>query len=583
MSSPSSQFQRRLSLSVAGAFAGLGFWLLSVGLVQGLVSGRLAFGLAAFLLWFFTAFLGLTGPLGPGRAARLALVPAGVFAGLLSWAGWRFDTPEALFSAPAPAFAAFVLITLPLPFVIAAARGNWRDYPTLFTEAWGLVLRFAAAWLFTGVVWLVAALSAQLLSLVGIGQLRDVLAEPAVIWLLSGAILGLGLAVVDELGDIISPWLLLRLLRLLVPVVLLVTLVFLLALPFQGTGRLLGSFSAAGMMLILVALGATLVTSAVERHEDGASDAPLIAGAARVMALVLVLPALIAGYAIWLRVAQFGWTPNRIFAACLVAVGVGYGLLYLVAALGRQWRAGVRNANIIVALALIAVSVLLLTPLLNPEALAARDQVRRAMAGQGKSEDLLQLNAWGRAGAEALAGLRDHATRTGQEPLLRALDEAARNAEIPQEAGALRAELARVMPLSPAGAGAARDALLATRFRYEMEQWLSACRRAMTSGRPACVMVFADLWPDHPGDEALVLTLAADGQLQGQGFLSPQAAQAGMGAGTEERPVTPLSGAWPRGAAAEALLTQLQQAGPDLVALPGQAISVPGGLLLFQY
>ena len=38
-------------------------------------------------------------------------------------------------------------------------------------------------------------------------------------------------------------------------------------------------------------------------------------------------------YAIWLRVADHGWTPGRLFILLVAVVGLAYGLIYAVAVL----------------------------------------------------------------------------------------------------------------------------------------------------------------------------------------------------------------------------------------------------------
>ena len=79
-------------------------------------------------------------------------------------------------------------------------------------------------------------------------------ARQRLVWLV------LALAVVTELSDYVSPFLILRLLRLMLPPVLLVLAVFLLALPLRGLSGLFGGLSAAATLLAMVAAGATATT-----------------------------------------------------------------------------------------------------------------------------------------------------------------------------------------------------------------------------------------------------------------------------------------------------------------------------------
>ncbi|MCE8421832.1 DUF4153 domain-containing protein, partial [Rhodovulum sulfidophilum] len=135
-------------------------------------------------------------------------------------ASLRFDGIESMFSVAGSVLPVLILALVPLPFLVAADQGNWRDYPALFTAAWTLTVRMAAAWLFTALVWGLLLLSNALLELVGvdvIGRITDTDMGP---WLVTGLALGLALAVVMEYSDLISPALVLKLLRILLPLVL---------------------------------------------------------------------------------------------------------------------------------------------------------------------------------------------------------------------------------------------------------------------------------------------------------------------------------------------------------------------------
>lgn len=67
------------------------------------------------------------------------------------------------------------------------------------------------------------------------------------------------------------------------------------------------------------------------------------------MAGVTIFPAWLGVWAVWLRVAQYGWTPERLLALCGAILCLGYGALYLLAAFRRTgWQDRVRQANLII-------------------------------------------------------------------------------------------------------------------------------------------------------------------------------------------------------------------------------------------
>lgn len=542
-------------MALTGAFAGLSFHVLHLVLEREWLAERPAMALAAFAVVFFTALLGMAGPLPLRRAALSAAGLALVVSGLLALASLRFHTAGAVFGSAIPVLAMLVLGFVPLPFLVAAQQSHWRDYPLLFLEAWTIVVRYAAAWLFVGVVWAVIFLSDLLLSMVGVTVIGALVGNPLVAMVITGAMLGLGIAVVDEMADVVSPYLVLRLLRLLLPAVLLVLLVFLAVLPFEGLGKLFGSLSAAATLLTIAAMGATLVTSAIDQSDAEASRSPVIRRAAQAMALLLPAPAVLAAWAVWLRVDQYGWTPDRVFAATVAGLGLGYGALYALAVLrGRGWEARVRQGNITMALALLLVSALLLTPLLDPQRLSAQSQLARLEDGRLSPDalDLAGLADWGRAGEAALAELEARAAQPGQEALAaRLAARAATPLPATGDAETLRRDLAAVMPLRPETATVARDAILASLDAGELADWLTMCRTPLPEGGAGCVLLAGEFWPDTAGEEVILLLRDAGGYLRSEGF----GWQQGL---ITRRSVTPLSGQMPDPAEAEAMLRAAQ-------------------------
>lgn len=569
--------QQRLVLALVGAAAGVSLYALSEILDGDLLGDRAVLALSALTATFFFALLAMTGPLRVERATIAALATGLVVAGLLSLAGLRFDTIDEIANSPIPLAAALVLGTVPLPFIIAAHGRGWRDYPSLFAQAWGIFVRYSVAWVFVGVVWGVVLLSNALFSVVGLTVIEDLLDIGIVPWLVTGTVLGLALAVVQELADVVSPYLVLRLLRLLVPVVLLVLAVFIGALPFRGLSGLFGGLSVAATLLAMTAAAAMLITSAVDQDDLAATEPDLMRAATQGLAVLLPVPAGLAAVAVWLRVDQYGWTPDRLFAATVAAMGLGYGVLYAVAVLRRAgWMDRIRSANTAMALALIGVAALWLTPLFNPEALAARNQMARYVDGQTPVArlDLYALDRWGRAGAAARAELTALAAQPGQEALGLALANPSpdpyTSTAPAEDLGPLRAALIAAMPLQPPTATATRDGFLSAADAYELRSWTDDCLPETAGDLPTCVMVVADLLPSDPGEEALMILLNPAG-----GFARYEGLSFGNGQLQRKSVWTTEGGALPGFDAAKALIAMLQATPPALSPAPMNQIRVP--------
>lgn len=508
----------RTLLALIGGVAGVAAWVLVDILPDRVENERLLLFLVATTGGFFAAFLAATGPLSFLRAAFAAAVAALPAAGLLTWASLRHDAVDDFLATLHPMLAFGLIVMISLPFLIAAQREGegWHNYPALFTQSWNIVVRYAAAWLFVAVFWGVVFLSDALFGLVGLDIIEELLEIDPVPFVLTGAVLGLALAVVVELSDYVSPFLILRLLRLLIPVVLVVTAVFLVALPFRGLSDLFGGFSAAATLLAMAIGIATLISSALDRSDAEAAEAWVLRISSQLLSLAMPVLAGLALHAVWLRVQDHGWTPDRIAAACAALVALGYGVSYALAVLlRRNWMQRVRQANIAMALVVIAMSAVWLSPLLNPERLSAASQVARFARGDVSAD---RLDLWfirhelGRAGPDAIDKLKalDHPDAEALRSRIAALEEAGSRhgfeAPAGEDARELIARITEQAVVLPEGSVLPDDAFEAV-FASQLRDWAEGCARQTPLGNPGCVLVVTDFVVTRPGDEALLFWL----------------------------------------------------------------------------
>lgn len=499
------QTAARAALALTGALGGFCLWAAFKAADRDWIGDYASLILSGLVLTLFGGLLAMAGPLGLWRALPRALGLAALVGGLLWLTRLRYADTDDFFASPIPALAGFLVATLPVPFLIAAARSGWRDYPALFLEAWSIGLRFAAALTFTGVVWLVIILSNEVLGIVGIDWIERLLEDELAPMVLTGAILGLGMAVIHDLAEYLSPYLVLRLFRLFLPVVLGVMAVFLVALPFRGLDGLTGGLSPALLLLTMVAAGIALVSIAVDQTDAEATQSPVQIRSAQAMALILPVFAGLALWAIWLRTDQHGWTPERVFVALTGGMGLGYGLVYGSAVLrGQGWMERVRQGNIRMVLAGTLLAALWLTPVLNAEKIASANQLARFADGRASVVDLdiAALGRWGKPGDAALAALEEKAREPGQEALARLL--AGGTATTLADTTALVSRLVQLMAVQPPSAIGTRDTLLAGADAWLLESWIRVCRTTLETGGPACLMVVADLMPLRPGEEAML-------------------------------------------------------------------------------
>ncbi|KEO60905.1 DUF4153 domain-containing protein [Thioclava indica] len=502
----------RLQHILFGALAGLFYWALQEGdLVTGPLGLRGVFAITVAGMVFFGTGLAMLGEIGArkaGFAAVLIAIPTTV---LGWWSAGAFDPAQDLLGQmDFGVLALFVLATVPMPFAMVIAqqgRGAWADYPALFTHTWNIVVRYGAAWLFLALVWLLLYLSSQLLQSVGIDWLRQLFRLDWLALGLSGAVLGLGLAVVTELEEMISPFLLLRLLRLLLPVVMVVVIVFLLGLMLNAGAIDAVGFSHATTLIVISIAAITLVSVAVEREDFEAVAAPILRISTLGLALILPVLAAVSAWSAWLTVAELGWTPARVAQWTLIILIAGYGIGYAASVLrGHGWMARVRRVNIAMALGLLALAVAWLTPLINANAIATKSQIARYEGGLTEPARLplyAMAQSWGKPGQDGIATLRAHAAN--DPALAKALASVRVDGEVvpPTSSDARLADL-RAQIAQPSGAAPIPNALLQV-IERESNVPLSDLCAPRASAKPTCALVMADLRPDLAGDEAVMV------------------------------------------------------------------------------
>lgn len=502
----------RLELAGIGAIAGLCLWSLFELLPDVVEEGFLLLALTVGASVFFSVLMALVGPERPLRAVLPSLALGGLTGLLALWSGLRFQTVDGFFDAGHPLMALFVIALVGAPFAAATLedRAGWRDYARLFDSAWGIFIRYVAGWLFAGLIFVVLLLSDELLKLVGIRIIDDLLDIDWLRYTLVGAVFGLGVATVHELREYVSPVLVHRLLRMLLPLVLVVVIVFIGALPFRGLSDLFGKLSTAGVLMAVAFAGVTLITAAIDRDDENASEMKLMTFSARIMALLIPVLVGLAIYAVWIRIAAYGWTPQRGMAAYTAVFLIGYVGWYLWSVLsGAQgWQGRLRQSNLYMALVVWGGAVLWLTPLAHVEALSVRSQVARFEAGTVKAAELPlyeMAHDWGRVGEAGLAKIETMADAPLKERIVAAREAKSvwqfKTVARAENDTALRAKLTNRIKILPEGEGH-------TSVFEAMERGtLMALERHCPEGtEPSCAIVMLGAGADavFSGDALLV-------------------------------------------------------------------------------
>ena len=268
--------------------------------------------------------------------------------------------------------------------VLAAdEEGRWlAPYARYFDIAWKDAVRLALAVAFVGALWIVLFLGAALFDLIGIKQVKDLISKPWFVCPGTATFFALAIHLTDVRVGLVRGvrTLVLTLLSWLLPVMTVLAVGFLAALPFTGLTPLWATRSAAGILLAAAAALIVLINAA---YQEGEAPPQLaLRWAARVAAVAIGPLIVIAAYGVILRTSQYGLTPDRIYALACLAVGASYGVGYTAAAFWPgTWMRKLETSNIATAHLVLVVLLAIFSPLADPVRLSIKAQVHRLESG----------------------------------------------------------------------------------------------------------------------------------------------------------------------------------------------------------
>jgi hypothetical protein len=492
---------------VLGLVQGLALWALyhSVGNRPGPIGPAFAavlqFSLAGPLAWYLSA-----ASFGSARArAGVAVLVGSLLAALGVHAG---ATGDALgFDR--------IVASLVLGYVIVAlaAGVDWRakalDYPRLFRVAWRNALLVPIAALLTGIFWVLLWAANWLMSTVGIDALDRLLRQPAFNLVVCSTVFGLatGLALrrADTLVAVRRLWLALN--AWFLPLALAFAVVWLAGLAATGTTVLFETKRAAFYLFWFAALAVTFTNAA---FQDGQEPPAYPGWLSRMLtwSWVAMPPlVLIALWALWLRVAQHGWTPDRIWAALVGVLLTVHACGYALSLRSRgRWMRTLPRTNVAAAALEVVALVALLSPLADARRVSVASQVARLESGAVAPQDFdwgflaHQAGSYGKRALERLASAGADVPRPIQERAAAVLREGAPklppDRQDEQKALAALKEKILVLPTS-----SRPDPALLAWLARPMADW----RERTCIGTPErCALWLVDLDGDGK-DEAILL------------------------------------------------------------------------------
>ncbi|MDM7861703.1 DUF4153 domain-containing protein [Alteromonas sp. ASW11-36] len=263
---------------------------------------------------------------------------------------------------------------------------NAITYARLFKLSWRNFLIFGLSWLFTLIFWGILHLGAGLFSALGIEFFSDLLEED---WFVIPALnLAFGFAIIvfrniqatiDNIASLLKTTV-----KFLLPILTLVSLSFLATLLYTGLQPLWETGSGTLLLMWLLALTLFFINTV---YQDEAHQRPYGIVLHRIILIgVACLPiySLIAAYGLWLRVEQYGWSVDRCWAVLIWAIlsCFTWGYLFGIVKHRDNWLEMLSRVNVTMGIVVLLAMLLVNSPLLNFQHIAAQSQLARLQSGE---------------------------------------------------------------------------------------------------------------------------------------------------------------------------------------------------------
>ncbi|HEX8238585.1 MAG TPA: DUF4153 domain-containing protein [Allosphingosinicella sp.] len=319
-----------------------------------------------------------------------------------------------------------LVIALPL-FQASRDAGRWNlDYRSVHAHILTNIVLWFVAWGFVLITFLLVLLLSELFQLIGITLLRDLLQKDWVPWILIGGALGAAIGLLRDRDGIVGTLqrVATAILSFLAPILAAGLVIFVAALPFTGLEPLWEQTRATTPILLACIIGAVVLVNAVigSGSDEDEQRPRIVRWAAAALAAVVLPLAIVAAISTAKRIAQHGFTPDRLWAAVFVAITVAGAAAYLFALIrGRAgWPPLLRTLNLRIAVGICLVALFLALPIISFGAISTRDQVARLQSGRVAPDKFdwaalrYDFGPSGRRALDRLArsanpGLRDHA------------------------------------------------------------------------------------------------------------------------------------------------------------------------------
>ena len=383
------------------------------------------------------------------RPAGFALAITAILAGPNFYMASATDNYDNLAEFPsifwfllAGPLSAYLMITLAKAIL---KTGSPPNYAAIFFHGLTLPLITGGAKIFAGLALLLLFAWAKLLESMGVDFFEEVFRKGWFIWPFLGAVGGISIAMMRGQQSVLGAlrYILLLFSRIIMPIMAVFSVTFLIALVAQGPGVILEKdlagdfiFGQISAVILFLSFFAMLVFNGVYQNGEGAPPPAWLRMATNIAIATFPIYIGLAGYAMLVRVEEYGLTPPRIGGLAITGLAFLYSLVCIAGLLtelnwrGKRWMPLVGSLNTFMAALWVIVLIGISSPIINTWAMSAKSQEKMLVEGKIAAEKFdygyLKFKL-GRHGEKALDRLYNLTTHAEAQAIREGVDKA-RNA-----------------------------------------------------------------------------------------------------------------------------------------------------------
>ncbi|ETX61365.1 DUF4153 domain-containing protein [Citrobacter portucalensis] len=308
-----------------------------------------------------------------------------------------------------------LMAMLALPWIqysLHVSREQAR-YPHFYRQLWLNALTLLIVFVANGLFWLVLLLWSEMFKLVGIPFFSTLFFDTDWFgYVAFGLITALAVLLARTQSRLVTAVqkLLTFIATGLLPLVALLALMFILTLPFTGLEAISQRVSAAGLMSTLTLLLLLLMAIVREPQKEALPYPGALRYLIKCSLIVAPIYMLIAGWSLWVRIQQYGWTPERLYGVLVVVVLLVWSFGYLASILRRGRNPLELQGPAILGVSLLALGLLVLlsSPVIDAWRISVNSHMGLYHSGKIKPDQvsLYMLDHSGKPGRAALEALQ---------------------------------------------------------------------------------------------------------------------------------------------------------------------------------